>query len=119
MVTPRHDVGPPLGNYLLPNSRISALFGRGSARTMTGTYLLTGHSGPLSVVDTSSIQRIADALAGSGIMTVRIEDLELAAIELALADSNGNRTHAARSLGISVRTLQRKLKSLERPMPLE
>jgi DNA-binding NtrC family response regulator len=39
-----------------------------------------------------------------------LESLERAAVEQALADCNGNRTRAARSLGISVRTLQRKLK---------
>lgn len=40
-----------------------------------------------------------------------LEDLERAAVEQALRDSQGNRTHAAKSLGISVRTLQRKLKA--------
>lgn len=40
-----------------------------------------------------------------------LEELERAAVELALAEHDGNRTHAAEALGISVRTLQRKLKS--------
>jgi DNA-binding NtrC family response regulator len=40
-----------------------------------------------------------------------LEELEHAAVEQALADCGGNRTRAARSLGISVRTLQRKLKA--------
>jgi DNA-binding NtrC family response regulator len=40
-----------------------------------------------------------------------LEDLERAAVEQALAQHRGNRTHAAKTLGISVRTLQRKLKS--------
>jgi hypothetical protein len=39
-----------------------------------------------------------------------LEDLERAAVEQALREHQGNRTHAAKSLGISVRTLQRKLK---------
>jgi DNA-binding NtrC family response regulator len=39
-----------------------------------------------------------------------LEDLERAAVEQALMQHHGNRTHAARTLGISVRTLQRKLK---------
>jgi DNA-binding NtrC family response regulator len=39
-----------------------------------------------------------------------MDDLERAAILEALERHNGNRTHAARVLGISVRTLQRKLK---------
>jgi DNA-binding NtrC family response regulator len=40
-----------------------------------------------------------------------LEELERAAVEKALEDCKGNRTRAARSLGISVRTLQRKLKA--------
>lgn len=42
-----------------------------------------------------------------------LEDLERAAVEQALEDHDGNRTHAAEALGISVRTLQRKLKTWE------
>ena len=41
----------------------------------------------------------------------RIDDLERQAVEQALTRFEGNRTRAADSLGISVRTLQRKLKS--------
>jgi DNA-binding NtrC family response regulator len=40
-----------------------------------------------------------------------LDDLERAAIEQALKWHQGNRTHAAKALGISVRTLQRKLKA--------
>jgi DNA-binding NtrC family response regulator len=40
-----------------------------------------------------------------------LEDLERAAVEQALVQHQGNRTHAAKELGISVRTLQRKLKA--------
>jgi DNA-binding NtrC family response regulator len=40
-----------------------------------------------------------------------IEDLEKQAVEQALEQFDGNRTRAAESLGISVRTLQRKLRS--------
>jgi transcriptional regulator with PAS, ATPase and Fis domain len=39
-----------------------------------------------------------------------LHDLEKEAILSALKKSYGNRTHAAHTLGISVRTLQRKLK---------
>jgi len=39
-----------------------------------------------------------------------LEDLEKVAIQNALKRSMGNRTHAAQNLGISVRTLQRKIK---------
>jgi DNA-binding NtrC family response regulator len=45
-----------------------------------------------------------------------LEDLERAAVEQALVQHNGNRTHAARTLGISVRTLQRKLKAWGMPI---
>ncbi len=41
----------------------------------------------------------------------RLEDLEREAVEQALEQHGGNRTHAARALGISVRTLQRKRKA--------
>lgn len=41
---------------------------------------------------------------------VRFTDIERKAIEGALADNNGNRTKAARQLGISLRTLQYRLK---------
>jgi DNA-binding NtrC family response regulator len=45
-----------------------------------------------------------------------LEDLERAAVEQALVQHHGNRTHAAKTLGISVRTLQRKLKSWGMPI---
>jgi two-component system response regulator HydG len=43
--------------------------------------------------------------------TTSLVELQRAAVEKALADCNGHRTRAAESLGISVRTLQRKLKA--------
>jgi DNA-binding NtrC family response regulator len=45
-----------------------------------------------------------------------LEDLERAAVEQALRQHHGNRTHAAKTLGISVRTLQRKLKAWGMPI---
>jgi DNA-binding NtrC family response regulator len=45
-----------------------------------------------------------------------LEDLQRAAVEQALAQHHGNRTHAAKTLGISVRTLQRKLKAWGMPL---
>jgi DNA-binding NtrC family response regulator len=44
-----------------------------------------------------------------------LEELERAAVEQALMQHHGNRTHAAKTLGISVRTLQRKLKAWGMP----
>jgi DNA-binding NtrC family response regulator len=45
-----------------------------------------------------------------------LEDLQRAAVEQALEQHHGNRTHAAKTLGISVRTLQRKLKAWGIPL---
>jgi DNA-binding NtrC family response regulator len=45
-----------------------------------------------------------------------LEELERAAVEQALEQHQGNRTHAAKTLGISVRTLQRKLKAWGMPL---
>jgi DNA-binding NtrC family response regulator len=45
-----------------------------------------------------------------------LEELERAAVEQALDQHHGNRTHAAKTLGISVRTLQRKLKAWGMPL---
>jgi DNA-binding NtrC family response regulator len=47
--------------------------------------------------------------------SLQIDLLERQAIEKALADSENNRTHAARLLGISVRTLQRKIRQYALP----
>lgn len=44
-----------------------------------------------------------------------LEELEWAAVQQALEHNRGNRTHAAQELGISVRTLQRKLKTWTKP----
>jgi DNA-binding NtrC family response regulator len=78
---------------------------------MSGATLFTDHFGPLTADVCGSIQRIADLLASSELETIRITDLEAAAIRVALDKVDGNRTHAAKLLGISVRTLQRKLKT--------
>lgn len=45
-----------------------------------------------------------------------LEHLERVAVEKALEQHQGNRTHAAKTLGISVRTLQRKLKAWGLPL---
>jgi DNA-binding NtrC family response regulator len=60
-----------------------------------------------------------DSSNGSGIdipAGTSLEDLERAAVEKALEQHRGNRTHAAKTLGISVRTLQRKLKAWHLPV---
>ena len=60
-----------------------------------------------------SIQEIAEALAEAGFGSVPVDHLERAAIANALVECDGNRTHAAAKLGMSVRTLQRKLKQAD------
>jgi DNA-binding protein Fis len=82
-------------------------FFKGSAMA---TFLLSGHNGPLVSDGRQSIEQIAQALAGAGLRTVTLAELEWAAARNALEACGGNRTHAAKLLGISVRTLQRKLK---------
>ncbi|MBS1858761.1 MAG: sigma-54-dependent Fis family transcriptional regulator [Acidobacteria bacterium] len=47
---------------------------------------------------------------GASVQPVSLQQIERRAIEEALAAHNGNRTHAARQLGISLRTLQYRLK---------
>jgi DNA-binding NtrC family response regulator len=55
--------------------------------------------------------RLHDAERVSVPAGATLEELEREAVEQAVARFDGNRTQAARALGISVRTLQRKLKS--------
>jgi DNA-binding NtrC family response regulator len=57
--------------------------------------------------------RVSDAPpAGAGPMRQRLDDVERRSVEAALAESGGNRTHAARKLGISRRALIYKLHKL-------
>ncbi len=44
---------------------------------------------------------------------ITLAELELQRIKECLEDHNGNRTHAARALGVSIRTLQRRLLEYE------
>lgn len=57
-----------------------------------------------------SITKVKPASATDVINDMPLYDLERAAIHRALQNHDGNRTHAAKALRISVRTLQRKLK---------
>lgn len=68
---------------------------------------LTMHDLPATIGDESDGEA-SDVDIPSG---TTLEELERAAVEQALAEHQGNRTHAAEALGISVRTLQRKLKN--------
>jgi len=44
-----------------------------------------------------------------------LEDVEIRMMEAAIRRFGGNKTHAANSIGVSVRTLQRKLKARNAP----
>ena len=68
------------------------------------------HPAELPAEEHGSIKAIAHKLTHAGLCRVPLQDLEDAAMRCALEENNGNRTYAARQLGISVRTLQRKLK---------
>ena len=85
--------------------------------------LLTGHSWPGNIRELQNMMERATIVAGDQVEAedlpmpsdtqarpVRFRDIERRAIEDALARNNGNRTHAAEQLGISVRTLQYRLK---------
>ena len=61
-------------------------------------------------METLDAHDVAAALRMCGLDAVPLDVLERAAIANALEKFGNNRTRAARSLGISVRTLQRKLK---------
>ena len=83
------------------------------------------HSAALQLIDTRSTEGRAthggeeSTAGGKSHIDIppdtSLEDLERAAVEQALIQHHGNRTHAAKMLGISVRTLQRKLKAWGMP----
>jgi DNA-binding NtrC family response regulator len=62
-----------------------------------------------------STHKLALALDAAGLAGASLQELETAAIFNALARCQDNRTHASAMLGISVRTLQRKLRRLDAP----
>ena len=59
------------------------------------------------------VDEIANALAYAGLTRCNLADLEWAAIQNALRQCGGNRTHAAELLGISTRKIQRWVKRRE------
>ena len=56
----------------------------------------------------ATVDAPAPAVSGSDLFAAR-DAFERACIERALEESGGNRTHAAKALGISVRSLQQKM----------
>jgi DNA-binding NtrC family response regulator len=67
-------------------------------------------SPPLQVAPTPAPGSVAEALPGSGVEVLPLEEVERDRILHALRRFNGNRTRAAEALGIGVRTLGLKLK---------
>jgi DNA-binding NtrC family response regulator len=70
--------------------------------------------GKLLTLDDLPATLDSDPLIGNGRLGPggkSLRDLQRVAVEQALAEHSGNRTRAAEALGISVRTLQRKLKA--------
>lgn len=57
-----------------------------------------------------TVVEVAAALNRAGLSAVPLRVLQAAAMVNALEQTGGNRTYAARALGISVRTLQRATK---------
>lgn len=75
--------------------------------------ILTENDLPETITSTSTTTS-ADVAPGALPIDMKIVDLEKLAISKALNQCDGNRTHAAGRLGISVRTLQRKLRQFEK-----
>jgi hypothetical protein len=63
----------------------------------------------MASTDRTAVQKVAEILRTSGLSEIPLSVLERAGILVALERFGGNRSHAAASLGIAVRTLQRKL----------
>ena len=82
-------------------------------RNCLESMVVLADGGTLSMADLPTA--VLNNFAANGHLTIppntTLDTLEREAVEQALAQHHGNRTHAARALGISVRTLQRKLKS--------
>ena len=82
-------------------------------RNCLESMLVLSREEVLTLADLPELMR-GDQLAAGQIAIpagTRLEDLERTAIEQTLKRYRGNRTQSARSLGVSVRTLQRKLKA--------
>ncbi|HSW51245.1 MAG TPA: helix-turn-helix domain-containing protein [Bryobacteraceae bacterium] len=70
-----------------------------------------------TVIPVDSLEKVAGVNGGSaGTQPLRLREIERAAIEAALRANHGNRTHAARQLGISLRKLQYRLKEYAVPV---
>ncbi|QDT80551.1 sigma-54-dependent transcriptional regulator [Gimesia maris] len=82
-------------------------------RNCLESMVVLSKSGQLTMDDLPDMLRNGEGVH-DGILIpegIRLEELERTAIQQTLSRNHGNRTHSAKSLGMSVRTLQRKLKA--------
>lgn len=82
-------------------------------RNCLESMVVLAHDNRLTMEDVPAILENGHLAADHVVIPpgTKLDQLEREAVEQALEQHDGNRTHAARSLGISVRTLQRKLKA--------
>jgi two-component system response regulator FlrC len=75
----------------------------------------------LDLADFSAAPDSAEEPEGGGpdLSSLCLRDMEERLISRALEKTQGNRTHAARMLGISIRTLRNKLNEYKRGLPAE
>ena len=104
------EIGPPLMHFL------ETYDWPGNVRQLRNcleSMAVMAHADELTVDDLpSTISHVAHEASDVEVPPgTTLEDLEHAAVEQTLHQFHGNRTHAAEALGISVRTLQRKLKA--------
>lgn len=82
-------------------------------RNCLESMVVLSKSGHLTMNDLPDMLRNGEAVQAGIVIPegIRLEELERTAIQQTLSRNHGNRTHSAKSLGMSVRTLQRKLKA--------
>ncbi len=100
-----------------PGNRVSAPGGGASVGSQVSLSSSLSAGSPATPVSSSNgnAQAAGGAALEQALATMTLEDLEDRAIAAALQRFNNNRTRAARALGISVRTLQRKLGAKNAP----
>ncbi|QDT92572.1 sigma-54-dependent transcriptional regulator [Gimesia algae] len=106
----RPELSPELQQYLVKHTWPGNVR---QLRNCLESMIVLSESGLLTLDDLPDMLRNGDAVY-DGIMIpegIRLEELERRAIQQTLSYNHGNRTHSAKSLGMSVRTLQRKLKA--------
>lgn len=106
----RPELSPELQQYLVKHSWPGNVR---QLRNCLESMVVLSKSGRLTMDDLPDMLRNGEAVHGGIVIPegIRLEELERTAIQQTLSRNHGNRTHSAKSLGMSVRTLQRKLKA--------